>query len=97
MFKSVNSFQELALESFSHMTSFLEKDEELQENADPEKVIEVTSGLVKATGNLLEAIMAKKHAAQSGGNKTANSTRSENETRSERIKKVNLFSYLFQY
>ena len=62
------------MQSFSQMTSFLEADEELKEGANPEKVSEVTGGLVKATGNLLEAIMVKKEAAEPPNNQTANVT-----------------------
>ena len=62
------------MKSFSQMTSFLEADEELKESANPEKVREVTGGLVKATGNLLEAIMVKKEAAEPSNNQTGNVT-----------------------
>ena len=62
------------MKSFSQMTSFLEADEELKESANPEKVSEVTGGLVKATGNLLEAIMVKKEAAEPSNNQTGNVT-----------------------
>lgn len=62
------------MQSFSQMTSFLETDEELKEVANPEKISEVTGGLVKATGNLLEAIMVKKEAPEQPNNQTGNVT-----------------------
>lgn len=36
---------------------FLEEDEELKTNESPEEIADITSGLVKATGNLVQAIV----------------------------------------
>ena len=50
----------MALSSFTRMTQTLQADEDINSGVDPERALDLTKGLLKAAGNLVQAAVVSK-------------------------------------